>query len=169
MTLPWQVCEEKLWHEGCLSLRKRDLGSWEGNARKVQGAVQSLLDSRPVILAYHRDGKLQAVRDQCHSRCTTRTPYTQRLLHQNEAQRATELLWACRLHCSTQREVPWLVCQHVAGCSRGSNVIVEPLKSAGFESLVQEACACSWTADVICWPGWGKEGQASPSEGGQAS
>lgn len=139
------------------------------NARKIHEAMQSLLDSRPVVLAYIRDGRLQAVSSPCHSRCTTLTPYVQRLLYQSTVQRAIELLWACPFHCSNQPWVPWLVYQHVAGCIGDSNIIVEPLKFAGSESMGQEACVCSWIADAVCWSARGKEDWASPSEGGQVS
>lgn len=75
------------------------LGNWildclEENAQEFQDTKQSLLASRPVILTYNRDGKLQAVSGQCRSRFTTLTPYSQRLLHQNAVPWAVELLWA---------------------------------------------------------------------------
>lgn len=58
---------------------KRDAGK---RGCEFQGSVQSLLGARPVISAYNRDGKLQAVTGQCHLRFATLTPCIQRLLHQ---------------------------------------------------------------------------------------
>lgn len=58
--------------------------------------MQSLLDIRPAILAYNRDGKLQAVSDQCHAVFTTLTPCVQRSLHENTVPQASELMWACQ-------------------------------------------------------------------------
>lgn len=72
------------------------------NAREFQEAMRSFLDIRPVILAYDRDGKLQAVSGQCHSHFTTLTPYIQRLLHQNPVARATEQMWASQPHFSNE-------------------------------------------------------------------
>jgi hypothetical protein len=51
-----------------------------------------LIDTRPVILAYNTDGKLQAVINQCHSHFTSLTPY----VHQNTGPWATELIQTCQ-------------------------------------------------------------------------
>ena len=93
------------------------LGNWilecpGENAGEFQETMQSLLDTRSVILAYNRDGKSQAASSQCHSRFTC----VQRLLLQNPVSWAIELIWASQPHFSNESWVPsWPVSQHIAG------------------------------------------------------
>lgn len=168
MILPWQVHGEKFREPGMKRISA--LGNWileslGENAREFQEAMQSLLDSRPVILSYNRDGKLQAVSGQCHSRFTTLTPYIQRLLHQNTVPWAVELMWAHRPHCSKDLWVPSL-----ASCTStwlGTLVPRWLLNPSNFLALWACFKRCKYVAGYQCH--LGKEDWASPSEGGQAS
>lgn len=131
MTLAWQVRGANLRELGMKKISafgNRIIESLGENAREFQEAKQALLDSRPVILAYNRDGKLQAVSGQCHSRFTTLAPYIQRLLHQNAVPWAIELLRARQPHCSASR-VPPLAC--VLAHHWAPKVTVEGLKFVG--------------------------------------
>ena len=152
MTLPWQVHGKSLE----LGIKKISvLGNWilespGENVREFQEAMQSLLDIRSVILAYNRDGKLQAVSSQCHSCFTTLTPYIQRLLHQNPVSWATELTWASQPHFSNESWVPsWPVSQHMAGHICDQKIIVELLKVAGSRGLVQEMHIVGWVSGDV--------------------
>lgn len=152
MTLPWQVHGKSLE----LGITKISiLGNWilespGEHAREFQEAMQSLLDIRSVILAYNRDGKLQAVSSQCHSCFTILTPYIQRLLHQNPVSWATEVIWASQPHFSNESWIPsWPVSQRMAGHICDQKIIVELLTFPGSRGLVQEMHIVGWVSGDV--------------------
>lgn len=117
----------------------------EKHGREFQGSMQSLLDTRPVILAYNRDGKLQAVIGQRHSRFTTLTPYIQRWLHQTQyhgplsrCSMSTLFFWALWFF------LPWS-CVLARSCAQRCHKII--LKISGSVGSVQER----YTDGMVAW------------------